>query len=531
MGGGERLQHSNKGRETMKRMLPQQLVIAAVGIIAGASCPEALAKPDVIQFIIDDLGYADMGFLAQAPADVKQMKTPGIDRLRAMGTYFSSAYATSPICSPSRTGLITGRYQQRWGNYWYGQGGLPLSEKTLPQALKELGYTTKKIGKCHHNGGPGQFPTKHGFDEFIGFVHHTWDYMRLSEKDVEAYGKGAAKSACIGPLVRATAASGDIESVSYENGFTTEIFTDEAIEFINRDHKGKPYYLQLDYNAMHHPTYVVPPKYARRIGLVTPEWDRDAGERPFPYWNPKREGWGKWHKKWGHLQEVDPDGRRRYLAHLLALDECIGKVLDSLEKQGELSNTIIAFISDNGGTINTYANNGELRGYKYMFGEGGIRVPMIIAWSGKLPTSQTCVPMVSAMDVMPTILDLCGGKNEDNLDGKSLLPLLEGKSKQSTHDYMCWSNGRKTKVVRQGDWKLIIDGGWDHANYTLEGGTAVRADNYKYPSGVCLFNLKDDLGETTNLADKMPDKVEAMTGLYDDWHREMKSEHRIRKNK
>ncbi len=463
-------------------MNPSHILISCSLATCAALHANESQRPNVIQFIIDDLGYADMSFLDQAPADVKKLGTPNIDKLRKMGTYFTNAYATSPICSPSRTGLITGRYQQRWGNYWYAQGGLPSSEKTLPQALKDIGYVTKKIGKCHHNGGPAQFPTKHGFDEFIGFVHHTWDYMRLSEKDAKVYGKGA-RSACIGPLTRAVVSSDVIEKVSYENGFTTEIFTDEAIEYVTRDHKGKPYYLQLDYNAMHHPTYVVPQKYATRIGLVTPAWDRDAKNRPYPYWDPKKESWGKWHKKWGHMGTVDPDGRKRYLAHLLALDECIGKVLSAVEDKGQLTTTVFVFISDNGGTINTFADNGTLRGYKYMFGEGGIRVPMIIAWPGKLPQNKRSSPMVSAMDVMPTILDLCNGTTPDNLDGKTLTPLINGQQNRSPHDHLCWSNGRKTKVVRQGDWKLIIDGGWDHLNYTITNGSCVRADTVKYPSG------------------------------------------------
>ncbi len=486
------------------------------------------SRPNVIQIVIDDLGYADMSFLAQSPADVKQLKTPNMDRLRSMGTYFSSAYATSPICSPSRTGLITGRYQQRWGNYWYGQGGLPATEKTLPQALKDIGYVTKKVGKCHHNGGPAQFPTKHGFDEFIGFVHHTWDYMRVSADDAKVYGRNA-RAACIGPLVRAVASSGKVEKVSYENGFTTEIFTNEAIQYIKRDHKGKPFYLQLDYNAMHQPTYVVPPKYAKRIGLVTPKWDRGAQSYPFPYWDPRKDRWKTWHARWGHLGQVDPDGRKRYLAHLLALDECIGQILQALEDARTLGHTIIVFISDNGGTINTYANNGALRGYKYMFGEGGIRVPMIISWPGKLPVNKTNSSMVSAMDVMPTILDLCGGQLPANLDGKTLVPIINGESDESVHDHLCWTDGRRTKVIRQGDWKLVIDGGWDHLNYRMEGRKAVRADNYKYPSGTCLFNLKDDLGETANLADSMPARVKAMTDLYEAWRSQMKQKRKRNK--
>jgi len=139
-------------------------------------------KPNVLVIVADDLGYADLSFLPYASKDVH---TPSIDRIAETGVFFSNAYSTSPICSPSRAGLLTGRYQERWGNYWYGEGGLPANEKTLPQYLKELGYYNVKIGKTHLNGGPVQHPLDHGFDEFLGFIDHTWDYLRLSQDDVD----------------------------------------------------------------------------------------------------------------------------------------------------------------------------------------------------------------------------------------------------------------------------------------------------------------------------------------------------------
>ena len=150
------------------RIFKAALVTTAMLLTTNAS----VKKPNIVVIVADDLGYADLSFLPQSPKDVS---TPGIDRIAKLGTYFSDAYATAPICSPSRAGLITGRYQQRWGNFWYGQGGLPLSEFTIPQALKKQGYFTQKIGKTHLNGGAAQHPLDHGFDEFLGFIHHTWD--------------------------------------------------------------------------------------------------------------------------------------------------------------------------------------------------------------------------------------------------------------------------------------------------------------------------------------------------------------------
>ena len=145
------------------------------------------------------------------------------------------------------------------------------------------------------------------------------------------------------------------------------MFTDEAVEFLNRAHE-QPFYLQLDYNAVHMPTYVAHPKYAERVGLEQPEWDREAANWTYPYWDPNVESWNVWHRRWGHLGEVDPLGLKRYLSHLLALDDSIGRLLETLEATGQRDNTIIVFLSDNGGTINTYANNQPLNGYKYMFG-------------------------------------------------------------------------------------------------------------------------------------------------------------------
>jgi len=498
-------------------LLRRSLVFLAtvlVPFLADAS------RPNVIVIVADDLGYADMSFLPQSPKDVH---TPAIDRLRKEGTYFSNAYSTSPICSPSRCGLITGRYQQRWGNYWYGQGGLPKNQLTIPQALKKLGYFTKKIGKTHLNGGEAQHPLDHGFDENLGFIHHTWDYIRLSQKDLDAYKKRAAGKSlgilCVGPLER-----GRGEVASYDDGFTTEIFTEEAVKTIKQE-SDQPFFIELEYNAVHMPTYIADPDYARKAGYEQPVWDREAEKWEFPFWDPRDMEWAVWHKKWGHLGEVDPLGRKRYLANLMALDDGIGKILKALDEIGQRENTIVFFLSDNGGTINTYANNTPLRGYKYMFGEGGVRIPMIVSWPGRLPQGETNDELSSGMDVFPTILSLVGGEVPVNLDGKNLFSSRK-------HGFLCFTDGKQTWSIRQGDWKLISSPGWDHTNYRLtKDNLAVRAENYVYPSGLQLFNLKGDIGETTNLADKHPQRVASMRELYDSWRAKMGKPVRGKKKK
>jgi len=501
--------------------MTKTLLALAVFASTAFAIGEAADSPNIIVIVADDLGYADMSFLANSPADVK---TPAIDKLAAHGTYFSNAYSTSPICSPSRCGLITGRYQQRWGNYWYSQGGLPNDELTIPQALKKLGYRTKKIGKTHLNGGPAEHPLDHGFDEFIGFIHHTWDYIRLSQKDLDAYKKRAGGKALgilnVGPLTRNKG-----ESASYDEGFTTEIFTNEAIETIEESANAEqPFFIELEYNAVHMPTYVTHPDYARKAGYVQPEWNPDNEKWGFPFWDPREIGWAQWHKKWGHLGEVDPLGRKRYLANLMAMDDGIARILDSIEKTKQRDNTIVVFLSDNGGTINTYSNNTPLRGYKYMFGEGGFRIPMIVSWPTKLPQGQTRQALASGMDVFPTVLELAGGrlpKQAKNLDGKSLVPSIKD-SKQKGHDHLCFADGKGTWIVREGDWKLINSKGWVHTNYELDKeNVASPTDDYVYPEGLLLYNLKDDVGETKDLSAKEPQRVARMKAIYEKWRSQM----------
>lgn len=485
------------------------------------------AKPNVIVIMADDLGYADLSFLSQSPADVD---TPSLDRLAEEGIYFNNAYSTAPICSPSRCGMITGRYQQRWGNFWYGQGGLPEEEVTLPEVLNEMGYFSQKVGKTHLNGGPAEHPLDHGFAEFLGFMHHTWDYIRLSEKDLAAY-KERAEGKSLGILNVGPLMKGRAEKASFENGFTTAIFTEEALKTIRSGAMNEtPFFIQLEHNAVHMPTYVAEPEYAKKAGYHQPEWDRDAEKWEFPFWDPREIGWKEWHKKWGHLGAVDALGRKRYLANLAALDDSVGQILDALEETGQRENTIVVFLSDNGGTINTYSNNAPLRGYKYMFGEGGVRIPMILSWKGELPSGETRSALVSAMDIFPTVVELAGGQPSKNLDGQSLVGLMKDRDNTGGHDFLCFADGRKTWSIRQGDWKLIQSAGWVHTDYVLdENNLASPTQDTVYPEGLLLFNLKEDIGETRNLSSDFPEKVKEMKALYESWRSSMGQPRRAKK--
>lgn len=222
------------------------------GLFAASLCGAqgGASKPNVIVILADDLGYADVGF-HDVVAD--GVCTPNLDRLAASGVVFRNAYAGSPVCSNSRLALSTGRYQHRWGAYYYGEGGMPSSESTIAEMMREAGYRTMKVGKTHMNNGPKENPMKHGFDHWLGFINHSWDLHLLSRKDVDAYNRkkaGSAKMARMAPIGPLTRDSNTKES--YENTTTTEVFGRESVRFI-KENCEQPFYLQLEFNAVHTP--------------------------------------------------------------------------------------------------------------------------------------------------------------------------------------------------------------------------------------------------------------------------------------
>ncbi|HAX96735.1 MAG TPA: hypothetical protein DCY35_09505 [Prolixibacteraceae bacterium] len=484
-------------------------------------------KPNFICIIADDLGYGDAGFQDPCMYDVN---TPGLNRLASAGYVFDTAYSTSPICSPSRTGIITGRYQQRWGNYWFGQGGLPFTEATTPGILRDKGYHTFKIGKTHYNGGDAEHPLDHGYDSFYGFVDHTADYMRQTKTDVEKYGQSNAEKAHIGVLMRG-------RTQVYESGYTTELFTNEAVNILSNYQKKAPFFMEIAYNAVHQPVYINHPDYLERFGLTQ-----------FPQWEPDVEDYNTWHAKWGLRGIVDPDGRKRYLSTLAVLDDCIRRLLTTLKTCELLENTIIFFLSDNGGAYENYACNAKLKGGKYTLFEGGIRVPLIVSIGSNIQKSVTAAAIngskriaetVSTMDILPTILNLAGVEIPGNLDGRSLVPLLKGEASNTPlHPFLIWDNGNVKNneheyAVRKGNWKLVHSIMDDYKairlntycgsvkNVSWKTRTINGLDFYDLDwrdhHGLRLYNLQDDIGESNDVYSEHPEIAKDLINTYIEW--------------
>jgi arylsulfatase A-like enzyme len=410
--------------------------------VLGASATRA----NVLLIVADDLGYGDVGVHGG-----KDIPTPNIDALAAGGTRFTSGYVTCPVCSPTRAGLLTGRYQQRFGHEFNpgpqaaANFGLPLTEPTLADALRAAGYRTGLVGKWHLGGRPDYVPTKRGFDEFYGFLAGAHAYLPAGQ------GRRA-------PIFRGT------DPVPPPD-YLTDAFGDEAVAFVKK-HASEPYFLYLAFNAVHNPEQATP-KYLDR----------------FP-----------------NLAE----GRRTYAAKLSAMDDAIGRVTAALRETGQDNGTLVFFISDNGGPPANHSTNGPLGGQKGNVMEGGIRVPFIMKWPGKVPAGKVLDQPVISLDIFPTALAAAGveAPKEKKPDGVNLLPLLTGNAGASTEQLaqrpLFWRFGQLW-AVRLGDWKLLS---------TKRGQLA-------------LYNLKQDIAEKNDVSPSEPQRVKALQSTWDHWNAQL----------
>jgi len=425
------------------------LSLMAFGLAVGtASAAEPAKKPNVIVFLTDDVGYAEYGFQGN-----KEIPTPNIDSIAKNGARFTSGYVSGPYCSPTRAGLMTGRYQTRFGHEW-NEGpavqkdgrtfGLAVEEKTIADRLKALGYATCAIGKWHLGAGDEFVATARGFDEFYGTV---------------------GNSPFVNPPrfidSRKSTTAGKIDDANF---YTTEAYADRAVDWIGKQ-KNKPYFLYVPFNAMHTPL-TAPKKYVDR----------------FP--------------------NIQNDKRKVFAAVMSGMDDAVGKILNAVRETKQEENTLIFFLCDNGGpTPVTTSKNDPLRGLKATTLEGGVRVPFCVQWKGTIPSGKTYNHPIIQLDILPTAVIAAGGTVDPawKLDGVDILPHLTGKTEAKPHEALFWRFGEQW-AIRKGDWKLVVN----------------RIDGANKPAA--LYNLKDDIGEATDLADKEPERAKALKIEWDKWN-------------
>lgn len=423
----------------------------------AAAAPLAMAqearRPNIVFILSDDMGWADIG-----ANGAKDIRTPNIDKLARQGIRFTNAYSNGCLCSPTRTAFLTGRYPARFGietalvkqNPAHLKLGIPDSEPTVAQLFKQNGYATAIFGKWHAGFEERFRPTRRGFDEFFGFLGGAIDFYSHKERSGDDdFWEGNS------PIQR--------------EGYTTELFADRAVDFINRKAK-QPFFLYLPFNAVH--------------------WPFQPPGKPSDVRTAK----------------TYVDGNRQdYKLMLESMDAAIGRVLDALDKNGVANNTLVVFTNDNGGE--RFSDNGPYFHYKGTLWEGGIRVPAIARWPGRLKAGSVSHEPIATFDFTASFLAAAGiplpeGKKLDGVD------VLQSKPKERT---LFWrfdqaQGGRRQWAVRRGKWKLIRDG-----------------SNAVPPRGATdlLFDLEADPQERHNLALRNPELVAELREVIRIWEQEL----------
>ena len=427
------------------------LVLAATEIHAADG---PIKRPNILFIVADDMGYADCSVQG-----CKDVATPNIDSIANKGIRFTDGYVTGTVCSPTRAGLMTARYHHRDGIHTWlapGAAGLNTDVPTIAGYLKNSGYTTALIGKWHLGDQEKCHPLNRGFDEFFGFVGGGHQYI------IQANGKGEYNA----PILRN-------REPSNETRYLTDAFGQEAAAYLNK-HKpsDKPFFLYLAFNAVHTPLQAIE-KYSLRFPDIT-------------------------EKK-----------RKTYAAMLSAMDDNVGLVLNALRETGQEDNTLICFLSDNGGPITRNAPNASLntplRGGKGETWEGGIRVPFFMKWNGHLKAGTTFKEPVIQMDITATVLALAGIEADAKwpIDGVNLMPFINGEKTQP-HPMLCWGFEQQW-AIREGQWKLVF---------------AMPDAKSKTPI-LGLYNLSEDIAETKDLSATHPERVKQMQGNWEKWRNEV----------
>jgi arylsulfatase A-like enzyme len=420
--------------------------------------PKTANSPNLIVILADDLGYADVGFNG-----CQDIPTPNIDRIASSGVRFTNGYVSFCACGPSRAGLITGRYQDRFGftrNPLFApndpQIGLPLSEETLATALQKARYKSAAIGKWHLGAHHTLHPLKRGFDDFYGFLsggHRYFPHEWTLEDEFEARKQFDGYNT---KLLR------NHERVE-ESEYLTDALSREAASYIEayQDHL---FFIYLAYNAPHTPLQATE-KYLSRF-------DHIEGKK-----------------------------RKTYAAMVSAVDDGVGRVLDKLEELGLTENTIVCFLSDNGGPKNNGSDNSILRGYKGDVFEGGIRVPFAMTWPAQIPAGLVYDSPVISLDIFATIVGQATEPiaTRNPLDGVNLIPFLKGEKQGAPHDFLYWRKfDQQRYALRHGAEKLILQN-----------------------EEKMLFDLEEDISETENLAGTQTETYRLLWENFENWHSQM----------
>jgi arylsulfatase A-like enzyme len=428
----------------------------------------AAQNPNIVVILADDMGWGDVGYHG-----FSDVHTPNIDKLAKSGTWFEQGYVTASVCGPSRAGLISGVYQQRFGFLGNGEKFIiPLDQPTLAERLKARGYRTGMLGKWHVGYEKDELPNARGFDFYYGSLTGSHDYFKSSTDPKE-------KKRSLLPIYR----NDQIEPPLQERGDNlTRVYGGEAVDFIERN-KDKPFFLYVAHNAVHYP------------------WQ--AGDEDIERLKALK---------------VHHEDRRFFAAMVLALDDSVGRVLQCLENHELTENTLVVFLTDNGtprghgvenprpnrtrGTT-TMSSPGPFNGFKGDVYEGGIRVPFLMSWPGTIPAGKRYPHPVISLDIAATAMGISSGSELTQglqLDGVNLIPYLTGKAEDRPHDVLYWRRG-DDYGIRKGDWKLL----W---NDSRDGTGTERIE---------LFNLKDDPGEWKDLAANQPERAQMLQNLFDDW--------------
>ena len=478
-----------KRREFIKSL---SLVTAAV-TFPHFSCSQKIhtKKPNIIYILADDLGYGELGCYGQ-----KKIRTPNIDKLATEGMRFTQHYSGSPVCAPSRCTLMTGKHtghayirgndeMRERGDVWHdpnleGQRPLPEGTLTIGKLMQKAGYITGAIGKwgLGWTGSTGD-PNKQGFDFFYGYncqrVAHNYYPTHLWRNDKKEMLEGNKHFFSHQKFPKDKDPNNPKSYEPYKGkDYALDFLAAESLNFI-KENQDRPFFLYLPFIVPH-------------VALQVPEDSLNEYKDVFPEkpYNGER----------GYLPHPTP--RAAYAAMITRMDREIGKIMNLLKKLGLDENTLVMFSSDNGATFQNvggadpafFESNSPLRGFKQDVYEGGIRVPMIARWKGKIEAGSTSNHISAFWDIMPTLAELTGADSPDEIDGISFLPTLFGKSKkQQPHKYLYWEYARRKQAVRMGDWK------------------AVRLSPKRE---IELYNLKNDIGEKNNIALKHPEFVAEM---------------------